>query len=187
MPGSLDVHLNRDGPHSIEVDNPSFEADDDFDIVLRNHGKALHVYLNLDDDLATVAELGTANHYVDEASVRRIRVHVSDLARPVRGRMKVVTGYGSETEYIDLSIVSQGSTERRVRVDEQLGQPQPKQDESVVDPEQLPVIALAVVALLVAVLAAAVIADPVVLVGVLVVILGVAIAGAILWGDYALE
>lgn len=187
MPGSLDVHLNRDGPHSIEVETPSFEADDDFDIVLRNHGKALHVYLNLDDDLATVAELGTANHYVDEASVRRVRVRVDNLATPVRGRMKVVTGYGSETEYVNLSIVSQGTTERRVRVDDRLGKPQPKQEEPLVEPEQLPVIALAVVALLVAVLAAAVIADPVVLVGVLVVILGVAIAGAILWGDYAFE
>jgi len=183
VPGSLAVHLNRDEPHAIEVANPSFEADSDFDIVLRNHGAALHVYLNLDDDLARVAELGTANHYVDEESVRRVRVHVNETGRPVRGRLKIVTGYGSETEYVTLSIVSTGPDERRVRVDEQLGQPQPKPEEPVIDPDRLPVIALGVVALLVAILAAIMIADPVVLVGVLVVILGVSVAGAILWGD----
>lgn len=187
MPGSLDVHLNRDAPHSIEVAQPSFEVDSDFDIVLRNHGAALHVYINLDDDLATVAELGTANHYVDEEAVRRVRVHVEELGRPVRGRLKIVTGYGSETEYVNLAVVSPGTNERRVRVDERLGEPQPKPEEPVLDPDRLPVIALAAVALLVAVLAGVVISDPVVLVGVLVVILGVAIAGAILWGDYAFD
>lgn len=185
MADSLEVHLNRNGPHSIDVGEASFDAegfevDESFDIVLRNHGAALHVYLQLDEDLSAIAELGAANHFVEEDQIRRVRVVVSDGNRPVTGRLKIVTGYGSETEYTTISIVDPATSEDRVLVDETLGHPQNPPTEPVLKPKHLPVVALGVLALIVALIAGFMIGGARAFLGLIVVFVGLGIAGTLL-------
>lgn len=181
MPDDLVVHLNRDGPHSIGVEPPQFRAGGPFDVVLRNHGTALHVHLHLDDDLSRHATLGTTNHYVDEDSVRRVRVTLDEPPEPVEGRLKLVTGYGAETTYVRVSLGGDGAEERQVNVDEALGSPQSASDaQPPIGADDLPVLVLGGVAALVAVIAAAVVGGPAAVVGVLVVVLGLAVALALL-------
>lgn len=181
MPDDLVVHLNRDGPHSIGVEPQRFVAGGPFDVVLRNHGAALHVHLHLDDDLSRQATLGAANHYVGESSVRRVRVTVDDPLDPTEGRLKLVTGYGAETEYARLTLDDTTTTERQVRVDEALGQPPTTEPEPpLVDVNDLPVVALGGIALLVAIAAAVLLDGPATVVGLLIVVVGLAVAAALL-------
>lgn len=185
MADSLEVHLNRNGPHSIDVgeasyDAEGFEVDESFDVVLRNHGAALHVYLQLDEDLSDTAELGAANHFVEEEQIRRVRVIVSNDGRPVTGRLKIVTGYGSETEYVTISVVDPATTEDRVLVDETLSQPLNPPTEPVLQPKHLPVVALGILALIVALIAGFMVGGPRVFLGLIVVFVGLGIAGTLL-------
>lgn len=179
MPDALEVHLNREGPHSIAVAASSFEATGDFDVVLRNHGASLHVHLRLDPDLARAATIGTVNHYVENETVRRVRVEVDEHSLPADGRLEIVTGYGAETERVPVSIAAP-SDEPGVAVDERLGRPQPRTADPLLDREDVPVLVLAALALLVAVLAAVAVRDAVVVAGVVVVLLGIVAAGAFL-------
>ncbi len=175
------VHLNRDGPHSIAVEPRAFEADGSFDVVLRNHGTALHVHLHLDDELSRQATLANANHYVDEEAVRRVRVTVEGPIESAEGRLKLVTGYGSRTEYVTVELDHRQSEPSRVRVDESLasprGEPPP---EPLLDADDLPVVAIGGVAVLVAVVAAVLIGGPAGALGLLIVAVGLAVAVALL-------
>ncbi|MFB6360012.1 MAG: hypothetical protein ABEH59_01685 [Halobacteriales archaeon] len=149
MPDDLVVHLNREGPHSIEIEPQRFVADQSFDIILRNHGAALHVHLHLDDDLSSQAVLGTVNHYVDEEAVRRIRVTVDQPVEPTEGRLKLVTGYGSETEYARIALEDVEPAERHVRVDEALGEPAtPDEPAGPFAETSLPSVAIGAIALI---------------------------------------
>lgn len=181
MPDDLVVHLNRDGPHSIGVEPRQFVTGDPFDIVLRNHGTALHVHLHLDDDLSPQATLGTANHFVEEDAVRRVRVTVDDPLDPVEGRLKLVTGYGSETEYVRIALRDVEPEERHVRVDESLGQPTSREEpEPLLDAGSLPTFALGAIAVLVAVVAAVIVGGPTAGLGLGIVFIGLIVAWALL-------
>ena len=124
MPDSLPVHLNRTDIHSLEVPN-EFDATGSFDVQLVNHGEALHVHLHLDDSLSSVASLDATNHHVRAETDRLVRVTV-DGDGPVRGKLKVVTGYGAETRYIDIFVPEGGTENEPVIVDDALSKPQPK-------------------------------------------------------------
>ena len=124
MPDSLPVHLNRTDIHSLEVPN-EFDATGSFDVRLVNHGGALHVHLHLNDSLSAVASLNATNHHVRAETDRLVRITV-DGDGPVRGKLKVVTGYGAETRYIDIHIPEGGTENEPVIVDEALSKPQPK-------------------------------------------------------------
>ncbi len=180
MPAELVVHLNRDGPHSIDISEPSFEATDSFDVVLRNHGSALHVYLELDDDLSAAASVVSANQYVEAERTSRVPVQVSDGSRPVDGRLKIVTGYGTETAYTKIRITEPVTEDQGVRVDASLAEPQPTTDEPLLEPDAVPVVVLAAIAILVAVLAVLIVDGIFVLVGVGIVLVGIVIAGVFL-------
>jgi len=116
----LVAHINRTGIHSLEVPD-SFETGGPFVVDLRNGGEATHVHLHLDDGLSEVARLDAGNHYVAGDSNREVRVHVSPSGEPVRGKLKVVTAYGAETRYVDVSV----EPERKgsVDVDPELSRP----------------------------------------------------------------
>lgn len=177
MPDDLVVHLNRDGPHSIEVEPPHFRAGGPFDVVLRNHGSALHVHLHLDDDLSRQATLGTTNHYVDEEAVRRVRVTIADPLESVDGRLKLVTGYGSETAYARIELADIEPEDHQVRVDEALGQPPTSTEpDPLVDAGDLPLLALGSIAVLVAAVAAVLIRGPAGVLGLFIVLVGLAVA-----------
>lgn len=181
MDESLGITLNRDGPHTIDVADDPFEATDSFDIILDNRGEALHVHLHLDDDLAQTASIATGNHYVQQGAVRRVRVDVQHEPRPVKGRLEVVTGYGSERTWIDVALVDPDEVEEGVRVDESLSRPQPTVErEPVIDRDDLPVIGVAVLALLIVLGTLVWLDGLVVAIGALVVIIGLATAVVLL-------
>ena len=180
MPGELVVHLNRDGPHSNDISEPSFEVMDSFDIVLKNHGSALHVYLELDDDLSEAAAVVSANQYVEAERTARVPVRVTGGSRPVEGRLKLVTGYGTETAYTKIRITDPVTEDQGVRVDESLAEPQPTTAEPLLEPDALPVVVLAAIALLVALLAVLIVDGIFVLVGVGIVLVGIVLAGVFL-------
>lgn len=179
MPDALEVELNRDGPQSIDVDGETFEASGDFEVVLRNHGASLHVHLRLDETLARAASISTTNHYVADGSLRRVEVQVDQNRLPVKGHLEIVTGYGAQTEHVHVSLVER-TEEPGVEVDERLAEPPPRDDEPILDRDDLPVVALAAVALLIALLAGLAIGEPMVLAGVAIVLIGVAVAGVLL-------
>ena len=117
------MDLNRRRLHDIEVPE-SFSAAESFAVDLRNHGEPVHVHLYLDDDLSTAAELvGGGNHYVEGGATTTVRVSVSPPADPVRGRMKVATGYGTESTHVDVELEAAGARTDPVDVDERLARP----------------------------------------------------------------
>ncbi|MFC7250993.1 hypothetical protein ACFQJ5_14240 [Halomicroarcula sp. GCM10025324] len=157
MTDALPVHVNRQALHDLEVPT-AFEATGSFDVRLVNHGESLHVHLHIDDALSGVATLEASNHYVNAETERRVRIEVDDDADlPVRGSLKVVTGYGAQTRYIDVELQEPGPSEGPVLVDESLSKPRPKSDEGtgslLPEDQSVPVLALGGVALVFAVLA----------------------------------
>ena len=117
------MDLNRRRLHDIEVPE-SFSAAESFAVELTNHGEPVHVHLYLDDDLSAAAELvGGGNHYVEGGATTTVRVSVSPPADPVRGRMKVATGYGTESTHVDVELEPAGSRTDPVEVDERLARP----------------------------------------------------------------
>jgi len=125
VPDTLPVYLNRESLHSLEMPN-GIETDGSFEVLLLNHGEAVHVHLHLDDALSGLASLDATNHYVQSESERTVNVTV-DREGAVRGKLKVVTGYGAETRYADVDIVESEETDQSVEVDESLAKPQPKE------------------------------------------------------------
>ena len=120
MTDRLVAHINRTAIHSLEVPE-SFDADGSFVVELRNEGEATHVHLHLDDALSEVASLDAGNHYVAGDSSRAVRVNVSPGGEPVRGKLKVVTAYGAETRYVDVTVEPTGKGS--VAVDPDLSKP----------------------------------------------------------------
>jgi hypothetical protein len=117
---TLAATVNRTGIHSLEVPD-AFETDGSFTVELRNRGQATHVHLHLDDALSEVAELDAGNHYVEAESTRPVRVHVDGNAETVRGKLKVVTAYGAETHWVDVTV--NPPKKRPVDVDPELSKP----------------------------------------------------------------
>jgi len=120
---TLDVELNGDGVHSIEAPD-RFTTTTPFSVELMNQGRSTHVHLHLDDDLDRIASLGEVNHFVGDEAVKRVHVSKRDVEESVRGKLKIVTGYGSNVTYVDVRIdppVEQASDE--VLVDETLSKP----------------------------------------------------------------
>jgi hypothetical protein len=118
---SLAAEVNQTGVQTLSVPD-AFETDDSFAVELRNHGEATHVHLHLDDELSTVASIATGNHYVEADSTHTVRVSVNDsIPDTVHGKLKLVTGYGSETHFVDLTITP--TQKPPVDIDPQLSKP----------------------------------------------------------------
>ena len=181
MPDELPVHVSRHELHSLDVP-ASFEAEGPFDVVFVNHGKAAHVHLHLDDALSEVASIDTSNHYVDGDSRRAVGVHVESEVlpdQPVLGKLKVVSGYGAQTRWVDVKL-SPGDGTPEVEVGESLASPPApdsgRQESSPPVRPELPVLGLGVLALAAAAFAAVALGDTLVVLGALVVLAGVLVA-----------
>lgn len=122
MSESLSVSLNDDRLHEIRTAT-AFEATESFPLLLKNGDAPIHVHLHLDDALSEVATIPANNHYVDADSTRQVTVEVRDDARPVEGRLKIVTGHGAETAYVDISLVEPAEREDAVDIDGALAAP----------------------------------------------------------------
>lgn len=180
MPASLPVELNADRLHDIDAPG-SFVATGSFSVDLQNHGEAVHVHLHLDDALSQVARLGTNNHFVDAESTRPVQVDVRRVDEPVAGKLKVVTGYGNETAYVEVTVEPPTEQNESVAVDESLARPrQPEPEPTAIDRARavaqdttVPVVILAGLAVLLA-LAVGVLANSmVVLLTAAIVVVGV--------------
>jgi hypothetical protein len=119
----LSVDLNRDGLHQIAAPS-SFETDGPFEIQLHNHGEAIHAHLNLDEELSAAANLAESNHYVEPYSSRSVEIDTRRISSSVTGRLKIVTGYGNESTYTEVTVSPPGTVTDRVDVDERLAKPQ---------------------------------------------------------------
>jgi hypothetical protein len=157
VPASLPVDLNDSALHEIGV-SPVFSTTGSFSLDLDNHGEAVHVHLHLDDDLSRVARIDANNHYVDAGVVRPVAVEVAEVSAPVTGRLKLVTGYGAETEYVEVTVEPLEEEQEPVTVDESLSRPNRSEPEPTplerlrrrVDGAAVPVVALGGVAIVLA-------------------------------------
>ncbi len=186
---TLSVELNGDGVHSI-VAPDRFTTDRSFSVELQNLGRSAHVHLHLDDELDRVASLAAVNHFVEDDGIRRVHISTADVDEPVRGKLKIVTGYGSGVRYVDVVIEpppEHGTDE--VVVDEALAKPPERPPaepplgqrvgtavDRLVENGGIPAIVLALLAVLVAVAVAITVDSVVVLIGVGVVLGAVAAA-----------
>jgi hypothetical protein len=178
----LPVHVNRGELHDLDVP-ASYEAAGTFDVRLVNHGAPGHVHLHLDDQLSELARLEATNHYVDGETERFVRVAVRDGATGA-GKLKVVSGHGAKTRYVDVDIVKPEEEASSVRVDDSLNQPQPTEPEpaetALGEESTLAVLGLAAIALTIAIGAALALQQTVVVIGALAVLVGVSIAAYVL-------
>lgn len=199
MPDTLSVDLNRRSVHSIEVPE-HFETSDSFTIELTNHGEATHVHLNLDDELSRAIALADGNHFIEAGRTRPIEASVDQRSRPVSGRLKVVTGYGAETAYVDVSLIPPVETAEKspVEVDERLARPKPRENRQPRRQNRsrnrgrnrggdrgtsfrtIAAVSLVVISLLAVVVGALIAGNPAVIVGVGVVLVGIAGAALLL-------
>lgn len=151
VPDTLGVDINRRERKSLEAPD-AFETDGPFAVELRNHGEATHVYLNLDGALVRAASLGATNHYVEAGSKQSVRVHLDpDAGESVRGQLKVATGYGAETRYVDVNI--DRTPERTIEVDPSLSEPRPREDapgDSLIGLDAIPAVVLGLIAVVLA-------------------------------------
>jgi hypothetical protein len=175
------------------IASPSaFETSDSFEIVLDNHEQAVHVHLNFDETLSSVASLRTTNHYVERNRTYPVTVDVEAPQTEVSGRLKVATGYGAEVAYTTVTISPPEDGSRQVAIDDSLSKPatsEPTEPTRVDRLEALadagpaglpaPVIVVGLLALGLSTAVAASIGSTAVLAGSLVVLLGVAASLAV--------
>jgi hypothetical protein len=183
---SLSVDLNRRRLHQISVAD-EFSASGPFSIELANRGEAVHVHLHLDDELSRVARLEAGNHYVEGDATRPVRVEVDPIDEPVSGKLKIVTAYGSEQQYVTVTVEPPVEKTEPVDVDETLarppsrGEPEPALSDRVaplLEDGTLPLIGFGTVAVIGALAVGLLVDSAVVLLGVGVVI-GVAVAALV--------
>lgn len=120
---TLPVELNADGVHSIRAPD-RFTTTRPFSVELDNTGRSTHAHLHFDDALDRVASVEEVNHFVEDGAIRRIHVSTADVDESVRGKLKIVTGYGSNTAYVDVFVEpSDESADEPVVVDERFADP----------------------------------------------------------------
>ncbi|ELZ91439.1 hypothetical protein C440_14034 [Haloferax mucosum ATCC BAA-1512] len=179
----LSVTLNDERPHDLSV-APSFSTVDTFAVELENRGQAVHVHLHVDDELSRVASLTEGNHFVSAGQTKLVDVFVSPPPEPVTGKLKIVSGHGSETVYVDVTVSPREGGKPPVEVDETLSKPRsPEPEPSVterladalpsIDARAVPLVLLAVVALALAVGVASLLESFVITLGAGVVVGGV--------------
>ena len=120
---TLSVELNGDAVHAIQA--PSrFTTTGAFAVALENQGRSTHAHLHFDDALDRVASISETNHFVDDEATRQVHVSVGSVTEPLRGKLKIVTGYGSNTRYVDIEIDPPKATAAdTVTVDETFSKP----------------------------------------------------------------
>jgi len=120
---TLAVELNGDAVHSIRAPG-RFATTGHFAIALENLGRSTHVHLHFDDDLDRVCSVGETNHFVDGESTKRVHVTADAVDGTVTGKLKIVTGYGSNTRYVDVEVEPAPETQtRQIPVDERFSKP----------------------------------------------------------------
>ncbi len=181
MSDRLRIHIGRDAPDAVEVEPRDLTVTDSFQVEVHNHTHPQHVHLAPVDDFGRFASVEAPNHYLDADDLRVLTVDLDeDRPETFHGKLRLVTGYGTETTYIDVSIEQPVEAEESVIVDERLAEPAAPDSEGSelleIGDGSWPVLVLAAMALLIAVGAILLASDASILIGVLAVALGVGIA-----------
>ncbi|ELY61240.1 DUF7524 family protein [Natronolimnohabitans innermongolicus] len=181
------VHVNRGAADSLESTVDSIDTRDSFDCCLQSHGTPAHVHCRLAGDLARIASLETANYYVeaDSETYVAVRVDAEAIDEPVTGALEVLTGYGSESISIPVTV---RPPPKAVDVDESLAEPsRPDADRELtpleravdatgLEPATLAVVAVGLAAAAVGAVTAATIGGTVATLGLAIVTIGVVVA-----------
>lgn len=99
----LSVVLNRERLNDVSVP-AEFTAVGPFQIAFQNEGEPVHVHIRPEGRLADVASLPESNQYVERESELRVPVTVSEVDESVTGTLAVVTGHGSHTERVEVTV-----------------------------------------------------------------------------------
>jgi len=120
---TLAVELNGDAVHSIRT-RDRFTTTGHFSVALENLGQSTHVHLHFDDDLDRVCSVAESNHFVDGRATKRVHVTTEAVDEAAAGKLKIVTGYGSNTKYVDVAVEPPPEVPAdRVPVDERFTKP----------------------------------------------------------------
>lgn len=122
---TLSIDLSRESLHGIEA-RSAFAVDGPFVVDLVNHGEAVHVHLHLDDALSQVASIGTNNHFLPASGEKQLAIDVTPKTHEVSGQLKIVSGHGSDSTYVTLTVEANETAGDRIPVDERLSKPKPK-------------------------------------------------------------
>ncbi|MDQ2052014.1 hypothetical protein RBH26_16175 [Natronolimnohabitans sp. A-GB9] len=193
MSPEVTVHVNRGAADSLEPSVDSVETRGSIGLRLVSHGSPAHVHCRLAGDLERIADLETANYYVDAESETfvPIAVDAERIDAPVSGDLEVLTGYGSESVSIPVVVEPAPGP---VDVDESLAEPgggrDPAGDSTALDrlretsglePATLAVVVLGLVAAAVGAVTAAAIGGLVATLGIAIVVLGTVVALGLLF------
>ncbi|TYT63389.1 DUF7524 family protein [Natrialba swarupiae] len=181
----ITVHVNRGSANTLEADLESLQTHRRISVVLRGHERPAHVHCRLGGDLDRAASIDAPNYYIEPEDVTVVPVAVDSdhLDDPISGELEILTGYGSESLEIDLTIVPSPAD---VEIDNSLATP----DRSPPEPTTIEriaeafghgastagVLVLGVLALAIAAMTAATIGGLVALVGLGIVAGGVVVA-----------
>ena len=178
MSADVEIQINRAFPNSIEIEESPVEVSGSFGLILYNHGGPCHVYIQLSDEIAEFAYMGVSNRFLKEQENVRLEVRVRENAPAAEGWIKVVTGHGSETEYVTIIIKDYKEARTQITVDEKLSIPKPKvmHTDSRIPASKLPLIALMMVAITMAATSLAIIQDWIIIIGVIVIVAGTYVA-----------
>ncbi|KAB1196644.1 MULTISPECIES: hypothetical protein [Haloferax] len=186
---TLTVSLNAERPHDLSV-RPTFTTTDTFAVEFVNEGQAVHVHLNIDDELSRVVSLPSGNHFVDGGQTKLVTLPVRSASKPVSGKLKIVSGYGSETAYVDVTVNPGTGGKPPVDIDETLSKPATREPEPGlvgtlgdalpgVDSGAVPLLVLAGIALVLAIAVASVFESIAITLGAGAVVAGVFVALAL--------
>lgn len=202
---TVSVVLNRDRLNGVTAP-AAFETSGSFAVQLSNEGEPVHVHVRPEGRLAKVASVAESNQYVERESNARVPVNVRAVSGPVTGELAVVTGHGTESHRVEVTVRpdepgSAGSDEQSETPAQSPSEPtETRRDSSettetrrertaesaagvpevLADPAGLLTVALLVGALVLAVVAQITLGSFVVTVGVFAVIVAAAAAGWIL-------
>jgi len=185
----LTVHVNRTAANTLETDADSLETDRRLTVVLCGHERPAHVHCRLGGDLDRIATIEQSNYYIAAGDTVGVPIDVDGNAidDPVSGYLEFVTGYGSESVSVEVTLLPPPP---EIEVDETLTKPNrtrsdpPAVDRALatvredlgLDSTTLGVLALGAFAVAVAVVTAATIGSFVAVLGLSIVVGGVAIA-----------
>jgi hypothetical protein len=97
------ISITIDGPQLREtVDR--LETTGNFAVDVVNHGRATHVHLALDGELAEVTAIPEPNQFVDSEEHLEIPIRLDTDTRPLEGALTVATGYGADETRIPVVV-----------------------------------------------------------------------------------
>ncbi|OVE84786.1 DUF7524 family protein [Natronolimnobius baerhuensis] len=188
------VHVNREATDTLETDMPALEARGSFALHLQGHDTPAHVHCRLNGDrrFSQIVSIDGPNYYVEANDMITVPISVAatDIDGSLEGELEVLTGYGSESVTIDVTVKPKPAT---VDIDESFSKPraettteqspleQALERASAVglEPGTLALAALGVLALGIGVSTAATIGGPAAMIALLVVVGGVTTALAL--------